>query len=131
MRPTTPAILALLVAVTPVATFTAALEQTVTPPANVREMQAPVDRPAEVQQAAVVKSTAVARRLASLFRSRATVNPRAVRGEDRREVICGLTIVRKSPDLDPRIIVPPDRGANLPARRVEPAACRPAGLDRP
>src|SRR5258707_15235827 len=110
MRPTTPAILALLLMVTPVAA--AALEQTVTAPANVRGIQAPVNQPAEVQKAGLVESTAVARRFASLFRIRAA---EALRGEDRREVICGMTVVRKSPDLDPRIILPPDRGANLPA----------------
>ncbi len=122
MRSKTSAILVLLPTVTPVAAFTAAVEQTVPAPETVVR----VDQPAEVPQPGVVKSTGVARRLASVFR----IDPQGLRAEDRREVICGLTVVRKSPDLDPRIILPRDRGANLGARRVEPDTCRPADRDK-
>ena len=43
--------------------------------------------------------------------------------QDRQEIICGLTVVRKSADIDPRIIVPAARGVVPNVRRIEPDTC--------
>jgi hypothetical protein len=51
--------------------------------------------------------------------------------QDRQEIICGLTVVTKSADIDPRIIVLPRSRLFVPAvRRIEPDACRPADAGR-
>ena len=57
------------------------------------------------------------------FRSpgRTHPDPRTLH-EDRPEVICGLTVVKKSPDVDPKILLEPNRGSGIPVRRMEPAA---------
>jgi hypothetical protein len=57
------------------------------------------------------------------FRSpgRAQPDPRNLH-EDRPEIICGLTVVKKSPDVDPKILLEPNRGSGIPVRRIEPAA---------
>jgi hypothetical protein len=57
------------------------------------------------------------------FRSqdRAQPDPRNFR-EDRDEVICGMTVVKKSAEVDPRILLEPNRGAGVAVRRIEPDA---------
>jgi hypothetical protein len=39
------------------------------------------------------------------------------------DVICGTTVVRKSPRIDPRIALPANRGTGIAVRRVEPSVC--------
>jgi hypothetical protein len=46
------------------------------------------------------------------------------RGLDDREVICGMVVVRKSPDDDPNILLPA-RETGAVIRRIEPQACTP------
>jgi hypothetical protein len=38
-------------------------------------------------------------------------------------VICGLTVIRKSADVDPAIVLPAARGTNPAVRRIEPDVC--------
>jgi len=38
------------------------------------------------------------------------------------QVICGMTVVRKAPDADAKIILPPDR-AGAAVRKIEPNVC--------
>ena len=45
--------------------------------------------------------------------------------QNRQEIICGLTVVRKSADIDPRIIVPTNRDVVPAVRRIEPDTCVP------
>jgi hypothetical protein len=39
------------------------------------------------------------------------------------EVICGLTVVKKSAEIDPGIALPANRGAGIAVRRIEPDVC--------
>jgi hypothetical protein len=51
--------------------------------------------------------------------------------QDGQDIICGLTVVTKSADIDPRIIVLPRNPLLVPAvRRIEPDVCRPANTGR-
>jgi hypothetical protein len=45
-----------------------------------------------------------------------------LRGES-VEVICGLTVVKKSPQIDSGIALQANRGAGIAVRRIEPVAC--------
>jgi hypothetical protein len=49
-------------------------------------------------------------------------NPRILH-QDRQEIICGLTVVRQSADIDPGIIVSPNRDVVPAVRRIEPDTC--------
>jgi hypothetical protein len=52
--------------------------------------------------------------------------------QNRQEIICGLTVVRQSADIDRRIIVPPTRGVVPNVRRIEPDTCAyPSGTPAP
>jgi hypothetical protein len=53
-------------------------------------------------------------------------NGEARPAEDEVEIICGLTVVRKSADVDPAIVMPATRGTNPAVRRIEPDVCRSA-----
>lgn len=56
-------------------------------------------------------------------RDRLIEAPRTL-AEDRPELICGLTVVRKSAEIDPRILLQPYGGEGIAVRRIEPnAAC--------
>ena len=58
------------------------------------------------------------------------VDPRLLH-QDRQEIICGLTVVTKSADIDPGILLRPRNDLLVPAvRRIEPDACRPADAGR-
>jgi hypothetical protein len=39
------------------------------------------------------------------------------------EIICGLVVMQKSPNLDARMLLPPTRSRGLAVRRIEPNAC--------
>jgi len=97
-----------------------------------------IERPAQVRAATPSKS--LAKRFSTLFpvdgsptgappvrqwdvspRNR-LADPRRLH-ENRQEVICGLTVVRKSADVDPRIIVPPIPNLVPAVRRIEPDTC--------
>ena len=43
------------------------------------------------------------------------------RGAD-TQLICGMTVIRKTPDSDAKIILPPNR-TGAAARKIEPTAC--------
>jgi len=42
---------------------------------------------------------------------------------DEREIICGMVVIKKSPDLDKGMLIPP-KSKELPVRRIEPQVCR-------
>jgi hypothetical protein len=42
---------------------------------------------------------------------------------ERVDIVCGLTVMRKSPDIDRGIALPASRGANIAVRRIEPDTC--------
>ena len=97
-----------------------------------------IERPAPVRQTS--PSTPLSKRFATLFpvdgsrtvapparqldfspRNR-MADPRLLH-QNRQEIICGLTVVRQSADIDPRIIVPPNRDVVPAVRRIEPDTC--------
>jgi hypothetical protein len=39
------------------------------------------------------------------------------------DIVCGMTVIRKSPHIDRGIALPPNRGANIAVRRIEPDTC--------
>jgi len=96
-----------------------------------------IDRPAHVREA--TPSKPLAKRFSTLFpvdgsstvtppqqwdfsRRNRLADPRRLH-ENRQKVICGLTVVRKSADVDPRIIVPSNRDVVAAVRRIEPDTC--------
>jgi len=44
------------------------------------------------------------------------------RTDGEREIICGMVVVRKSPEADAKILLPP-RATGAAVRRIEPKAC--------
>ena len=52
------------------------------------------------------------------------VDPRLLH-QDRQEIICGLTVVTKSADIDPGILIRRNHTFVPAVRRIEPDACRP------
>jgi hypothetical protein len=47
------------------------------------------------------------------------------------DIICGMTVIRKSPHIDPGIALPANRSANIAVRRIEPRACGASQRVRP
>jgi len=47
----------------------------------------------------------------------------AGRADDDRDIVCGMVVVRKTPQDDPAIILPA-RETGAAVRRIEPTACR-------
>jgi hypothetical protein len=39
------------------------------------------------------------------------------------DIVCGMTVIRKSPHIDQGIALPAHRGADIAVRRIEPGAC--------
>lgn len=48
---------------------------------------------------------------------------RARSEDESTEIICGMTVARKSSRIDPGIALPADRSTGLAVRRVEPGVC--------
>lgn len=44
-------------------------------------------------------------------------------GQEDREVICGMTVMRQRPDADKKIMLPSDRSKGAAVRRIEPQVC--------
>jgi hypothetical protein len=91
-----------------------------------------IGRPAPVRPPS--PSTPLTKRFATLFPvdgSSTTVAPAPrLLHQDRQEIICGLTVVTKSADIDPRIIMPRNHLFVPAVRRIEPDVCRPANTGR-
>jgi hypothetical protein len=47
----------------------------------------------------------------------------AARANEERDVICGTVVIRKSPEMDSGMLIPP-RETGAAVRRIEPEACR-------
>jgi hypothetical protein len=60
-------------------------------------------------------------------RRRAEAALRALMAQESRKTttrtICGLTVIEQSPDLDAKILMPPDRSEGAAVRRIEPQSC--------
>ena len=69
--------------------------------------------PSEDLRLNVAKALAAARQ-----RTPSSARPPAV-----KKSICGMPMIEQSPDLDAKILLPPDRGAGAAVRRIEPQDC--------
>jgi hypothetical protein len=79
---------------------------------------------APFQPRPTVKSHAAVRPLflATPLDARRNLPAPGVRNDDDREIVCGMVVVRKSPDADAKILLPPrETGATI--RRIEPQVC--------
>ena len=45
------------------------------------------------------------------------------------QVICGMTVIRKTPEADPKIVIKPERAGSA-VRRIEPNVCTNPNLER-
>jgi hypothetical protein len=105
----------------------------------------PVQRTIPARAPGTVPSGSLAKRFATLFpigdapragaprrpltTHETPLDPRRLQNQ-RQEIICGLTVVRQSPDVDGGILLRGDHGVGLPVRRVESDACRPGDPGR-
>ena len=67
--------------------------------------------------------SAFAAALAERQRVQAVQHVMPTQKPDTTRTICGLTMMEQSPDLDAKILLPPDRGEGAAVRRIDPQAC--------